>query len=907
VSDIEDSRAQAEATFVPSDPPRGGRVALYRLDGGSLPEAPGEPGRIGIVTDAAGTVREVPAILCRPERAAEYLISAPAHTGSARAWALAARKALELVAVGCIAPGLDADGAGAWRIAGIDGEDADWLHRLADAMPPAAYAATRDGRLPDPYRLLRAFLDAVADSWARSPAVTALLGEHALTAEHPIDAPEFARAAARLAHGRDRGYGPALVIEPRKRDVRMRAVMFDRSDPARLLTAAESGTGEADLRLALSHLAQASGWRRLLHFGRSKDGLTVLLDHDDLAYLFLRNGIGELRGLDIEVRVDIALENAIEPGPSLSLAIEGPETVGSLFSLDRLLGFRWKAALAGRELTAAELDRIADSHSPLVQVGDRWILIDEDMRAKLAHRLDAPAPLEALRAALTSTVDIDGDHVPVTSTGPLEALRERLRSSANDTTVPQPEALQGNLREYQLRGLNWLTGLAELGLGACLADDMGLGKTITLIAHHLHRQTDPATAGPALVVCPASLMANWAAEAARFAPGLTVRRFHGPGRTLDDLGPAEVVLTTYATMRLDAEALAAVPWSLVCADEAQHAKNPASATAKSLRGIKSGARVALTGTPVENNLTDLWSILDWATPGLLGSRESFRDSYGRAAEKGDPMAAARLGELVRPFMLRRLKTDPGIAPELPAKTLTDQHVRLSKDQVALYKRVVDETMAEIREAAGIERRGLVLALLTRLKQVCNHPAHYSRGTDPAKGRSGKLELVDELLDTILAEGEHALVFTQYTAMGDLLLRHLAKRGVNAEFLNGKTPVKKREAMVNAFQNGDTPVLLLSLKAAGVGLNLTRATHVIHYDRWWNPAAEDQATDRAYRIGQTRPVQVHRLICEGTLEERIAELLERKRELADAVVGSGEAALTELSDDQLLELVRLEER
>ncbi|WP_205326053.1 DEAD/DEAH box helicase [Glycomyces sp. YM15] len=899
--DVEDRLTQIEVAFAPSDPPRGGLVALYRLDGGPLPEAPGDPGRISVVTDATGAVSDVPAVKLRPERACEYLLTTPAHTGSARAWALAARKALELIASGCVAPGLDAGGAGAWRIAGIDGEDAEWLHRLADAMPPAAYAVAVNGRLPDPYRLLRAFLDAVADAWTRSPAVTALLGEHALTAAHPIEAPEFARGAARLANGRDRGFGPALAIDPSERNVRMRALLFDRADPA-VLRPPEPGD-EAELQVAFAHLAGETGWRRLRQFSRTADGLSTVLNHDDLAYLFLEDGLFDLRELGVEVRAD----TLVKTGPSLSLAIEGPEAEGGLFSLDRLLGFKWQAALGDRELTAAELDRIADSHSPLVQVGDRWILVDDAMRAKLARRLDAPAPLEALRAVLTGTVDVDGDQVPVTSSGPLQTLRERLHSNASDTTIPQPEALRGHLRDYQLRGLNWLTGLAELGLGACLADDMGLGKTITLLAHHLHRQNDPATAGPALVVCPASLMANWAAEAARFAPGLTVRRFHGPGRTLDDLGPAELVLTTYATMRLDAEAIAAVAWSLVCADEAQHAKNPASATAKALRGIKSGARVALTGTPVENNLTDLWSILDWTTPGLLGSREGFRAAYGRAAEKGDPETAARLGELVRPFMLRRLKTDPGIAPELPAKTLTDQHVRLSKDQVALYKRVVDDTMAEIRAAAGIERRGLVLALLTRLKQVCNHPAHYSGGTDPAKGKSGKLELVDELLDTILAEGEHTLVFTQYTAMGDLLLKHLGRRGVKAAFLSGKTPVKKREAMVNAFQNGETPVLLLSLKAAGVGLNLTRATHVIHYDRWWNPAAEDQATDRAYRIGQTRPVQVHRLICEGTLEERIAQLLEQKRELAEAVVGSGEAALTELSDDQLLELVRLEER
>ena len=310
---------------------------------------------------------------------------------------------------------------------------------------------------------------------------------------------------------------------------------------------------------------------------------------------------------------------------------------------------------------------------------------------------------------------------------------------------------------------------------------------------------------------------------------------------------------------------------------------------------------------MENNLTDLWSILDWTTPGLLGSQEGFRTSYGRAAERGDAETASRLGALVRPFMLRRLKTDPGIAPELPDKTITDQHVTLSKEQVALYKRVLDDTMAEIRDAAGIERRGLVLALLTRLKQVCNHPAQYSGSLDPSSARSGKLDLLDELLETIIAEGEHALVFTQYAQMGKLLAAHLAQRGIGAEFLYGQTTVKKREQMVADFQEGRTSVLLLSLKAAGVGLNLTRAAHVIHYDRWWNPAAEDQATDRAYRIGQTQAVQVHRLICEGTLEERIALLLEQKRGLAESVVGSGEAALTELTDEQLHDLVRLEER
>ncbi|WP_199041672.1 DEAD/DEAH box helicase [Glycomyces salinus] len=894
-----------EVTFVPSDPPRGGLVAFYRLDRGPLPEAPGDAGEVTVVAYASGRRKTVPALLCWPERAAEYLLSAEAATDSARAWALAARKALQLIATGAIAPGLDAEGAGAWRIAGLDGADAEWLRRLADAMPPAAYAATADRRMADPYRLLRAYLDAVADGWTRSPAVTALVGEHALSAEEPIDAPEFAAAAARLANGRDIGWGLALVIEPGTPTTRMRALMYDRADPARLVDHAEAGIDGGEFRRGLNALAGAARWRKLHQLSSWAADFAVDLDQDDLVYLLVDDGLADLADLGVEVRWDAEVDKDLR----VSLAVDGPEDTvdDSPFALDKLLSFQWRAALGDRELTEAELDAIADSHSPLVKVGDRWLLVDEALRSKLARRLDTPAPLEALRAALTGAVDIGGETVPVAVGGPLATLRDRLRDPDRSASVAQPAALDGELRDYQLRGLSWLSGLAEMRLGACLADDMGLGKTITLIAHHLRRQDDPATAGPTLVVCPASLMANWVAEINRFAPETAHRRFHGRDRTLDALGPGEIVVTTYATMRRDAEALGSVQWGLVCADEAQHAKNPAAVTAKALRAIKSGARVALTGTPVENNLTDLWSILDWTTPGLLGSLEGFRKSYGRRAELGDADTASRLGALVRPFMLRRLKTDPGIAPELPAKTVTDQHVTLSRDQVALYKRVVDETMAAIGAASGIERRGLVLALLTRLKQVCNHPAHYADADDPAAGKSGKLDLLDELLETIVAEDERALVFTQYAHMGRLLSAHLERSGIDTAFLHGKIPVKRREEMVARFQNGDIPVLLLSLKAAGVGLNLTRATHVIHYDRWWNPAAEEQATDRAYRIGQTRAVQVHRMVCEGTLEERIAALMERKRALAEAVVSSGEAALTELSDDQLAELVRLEER
>ncbi|KOG85613.1 helicase SNF2, partial [Streptomyces varsoviensis] len=443
--------------------------------------------------------------------------------------------------------------------------------------------------------------------------------------------------------------------------------------------------------------------------------------------------------------------------------------------------------------------------------------------------------------------------------------------AAGREPVRPPAALAATLRDYQARGLGWLARMTELGLGGCLADDMGLGKTITLIALHLHRQETPGSAGPTLVVCPTSLLGNWRREIERFAPGTPVRRFHGGSRSLAGLAGGEFVLTTYGTMRLDAGTLAGGDWGMVVADEAQHVKNPYSATARQLRTIGAKARVALTGTPVENNLSELWAILDWTTPGLLGPLA--RDVYKRQP-----------------------------------KTETDRAVALTKEQAGLYEAVVREMMAEVAAADGMRRRGLIVKLLTGLKQVCNHPAQYLKegpgdGTR-IEGRSGKVELLDELLDTMLAEGASVLVFTQYVQMARLLREHLAARGVGAQLLHGGTSVTRREEMVRRFQDGEVPVFLLSLKAAGTGLNLTRAGHVVHFDRWWNPAVEAQATDRAYRIGQTQPVQVHRLIAEGTVEDRIAGLLARKQALADAVLGSGEAALSELSDAELAELVEL---
>ncbi|MER6799936.1 DEAD/DEAH box helicase, partial [Amycolatopsis mediterranei] len=521
-------------------------------------------------------------------------------------------------------------------------------------------------------------------------------------------------------------------------------------------------------------------------------------------------------------------------------------------------------------------------------------------------------------------LELDGERVEFAAPPALGGLASRIRERADVLAAPPP-GLHATLRPYQQAGLSWLATMTGLGLGACLADDMGLGKTIQLIALHLHRRdlarsgalppsaksssADSAvepSGGPTLVLCPTSLLGNWEREFARFAPEIPVRRFHGGGRHLDDLAPDEVVLATYGVLRRDRETLSEVDWGLIAADEAQHVKNPLSATAKELRKVPAQAKVALTGTPVENRLTELWSIVDWTTPGLLGPLDRFRRTVARPIERDrDKAVTERLAATVRPFLLRRRKSDPDIAPELPPKTETDRFVPLTAEQTTLYEAVVRENLAEIRETQGIKRRGQVLQLLNELKQICNHPAQFLKEPHGAlTGRSGKLAAFEELLDVILDEGESVLVFSQYVQLCRLLERRLKDRGLPTELLSGERSPAKRQDMVDRFQAGEIPVFLLSLKAGGVGLNLTRATHVIHYDRWWNPAVEDQATDRAYRIGQDRPVQVHRLIAEGTLEERIAQVLEKKRGLAESIVGAGEDWITELSDDELADLVRL---
>ena len=649
------------------------------------------------------------------------------------------------------------------------------------------------------------------------------------------------------------------------------------------------------------------------------------------AYQFLKSYAWRFTdsGLGVILPPSLANREGWASRLGLSIKAETPKLkTNERLGLKSLLNFKWQLSIGGQTMTKAEFDRLVAKESPLVEINGEWVeLRESDIRsAKIffSQRKDEMTlSLEdALRLSTGDTQMIE--KLPVVNFeagGKLQELLNTLTNNRNLEPIPNPKDFQGELRPYQARGAGWLSFLEKWGLGACLADDMGLGKTIEFIAFLLHLKEQNSLENPVLLVCPTSVLGNWEREVKKFSPTLNVIVHHGDKRAKGNnfakvIQDKNLVITSYPLTFRDQKELQGVTWQGLVLDEAQNIKNPDAKQSKTIKNINASFKIALTGTPVENRLSELWSIMDFLNPGYLGQRLFFQRRFAIPIEKyGDTDSLKILRSLVQPFILRRLKTDKDIIQDLPEKQENIVFCPLTTEQATLYQKIVDDSLAKIDDAEGIQRRGMILALLVKLKQLCNHPVlieakvKNSKKSDIIKTQySGKLQRLTEMLDEVLAEGDRALIFTQFAEWGKVLQPYLEDY-FNREilFLYGSTSKNKREEMIDRFQNDPQapPIMILSLKAGGVGLNLTRANHVFHFDRWWNPAVENQATDRVFRIGQTRNVQVHKFVCTGTLEEKIHDLIESKKALAEQVVSAGEDWLTALDTDQLRNLLILD--
>jgi non-specific serine/threonine protein kinase len=650
------------------------------------------------------------------------------------------------------------------------------------------------------------------------------------------------------------------------------------------------------------------------------------------ALAFLRD-VPSLEQAGVVVRVPATWKAGRPPRPRVTAAIGSTAPAG--LGLETLLDFQMEVTLDGETLTAQEIRALLDGTDGLALLRGRWVEIDRERlcrtiekfrkvdRAAATHGLTFAEAMRMLAGADLAAGDGPGaedrEWAGVVAGPWLARTLQELRKPEALARIDPGADLHGALRPYQQVGLRWLHFLSSLGLGACLADDMGLGKTIEVLALLLvlkQQASAPAARRPSLLVAPASLLANWASEIARFAPGLAVIVAHPSAMPVDGLKSLsgtrlrgiDLVITSYGSART-LPWLGGTDWDLVIVDEAQAIKNPEAKQTRIVKTLRARARVALTGTPIENRLGDLWSIFDFINPGLLGSARQFTTFTRRLADRPHN-AYGPLRELVRPYLLRRLKTDRSVISDLPAKTEVNAFCLLSRRQAALYQQAVQDLRDRLARAEGMERRGVVLASLVRLKQICNHPSQWLGDGAWDAADSGKWARLAEIAEVIAARQEKALVFTQFRAITAPLAAHLGTVfGRPGLVLHGGTPVKARRELVARFQDEESvPFFVLSLKAGGSGLNLTAASHVIHFDRWWNPAVEDQATDRAFRIGQTRSVLVHKFVCRGTVEERIDEMIASKRGLAkDLLEGGADLLLTEMKDEQLLRLVALDVR
>lgn len=883
--------------------------------------------------DATGVVvDEVPAIACAPQTAADLLLGTTSTAGLSGDLVYlrhVARGIERWVRAGRVVPEVfraEGEWWTRWRLVGGEKQRA-WLAELAAAMPPAQRT---QGPAP---KVLADLLAELAD-----PIVRIVLGPDTSPATSPmlrslIDGRALDEGTHRVANLLEEWREtltvdePELVLrllEPDDEDIDDDDHGGDPSDALWRLEVCLRPEGEApqpvplgradpaQLRIAVRKLGDAmSAYPRLRDVPTDSRSLDLLLPTEVVTDL-VAHGAEVLRANGINLLLPRAWSIA---SPTLRLKVSAPAAVAankSTVGMKELVSYNWELALGDIVLSPKEMARLAKSKGDLVRLRGHWVQADHAALARAARYVAAHTATDATLGDLIGVLGGESPPVPVeeiTTRGWVGALLDSERKPAE---VAVPAGLNATLRPYQRRGLDWLAFMSDLGLGAVLADDMGLGKTVQVLALLAHERAE----NPTLLVCPMSVVGNWQREAERFVPDLRVLVHHGPGRLsgpalVEAAAAADLVVTTYALLAKDNEQFREMAWDRVVLDEAQHIKNSATAQSRAARAVPARHRLALTGTPVENRLEELRSILDFANTRMLGTPQGFRARFAVPIEREhDQAAAARLRTITAPFVLRRVKTDPTVITDLPEKFEMTVRANLTAEQATLYQAVVDDMLRQIDKSEGMSRKGAVLAALTRLKQVCNHPAHLlgdgSAVLRRGQHRSGKLGLVEDILDSVLADDEKALLFTQFREFGELVAPYFRERfGVDVPFLHGGVSKLRRDAMVTDFQaDGGPPLMLLSLKAGGTGLNLTAANHVVHLDRWWNPAVENQATDRAFRIGQRRDVQVRKLVCVGTVEERIDEMLTSKKELADIAVGSGENWITELGTDELRMLLRL---
>lgn len=877
-------------------------------------------------------------------------------------WAAAMRFAAGLVTRGQFLPGLSGSEdrlRARWQPV-ISGQDVARMHALAEAMPASARAiASGPGEGPPQLpaqAVLRQFVDSLVDALVRESASAKRAGPRDSIHDHWMHAlaqgegaiPGSGSELTALASQVQQWHRPIQIAvnapfrlcfrleEPGEEDTdswRVRYLLQGNRDPSLILPAVDAWNLKRNAASALgkdagavrehllSSLGQASGIYPPIESSlreRTPEGFSLTATG---AHEFLREAASTLEQSGFGVMLPSwwtrrgSLTRFKARANVKSPKLQG----GSGISLESIVQFRWELALGDETVSLSELTALARLKAPLVRLRGQWVEVNSaEIQAALAFLKKTSSETATLGDVFRMSLGAEAGALPfeldrVTATGWVSDLLAQLEGSVPFEELPQPEGLRGSLRPYQRRGYSWMQFLKRWGLGACLADDMGLGKTIQALAL-IQQGYEENGRSPVLLVCPTSVVGNWQKEASRFAPGLPVLVHHGVARHKGTAFEREarrhaIVLSSYSLLHRDIEVLSKVPWGGLILDEAQNIKNPDTKQARSARSLKSGWRVALTGTPVENNVGDLWSLMEFLNPGFLGPQTAFKKRFFipiQVYRDGD--AAERLRRITGPFILRRLKTDKSIIADLPDKLEMKVFCTLTKEQASLYAAVVKDAERAIEGAEGIERKGLVLATLSKLKQVCNHPAQFLKDNSSIPGRSGKLSRLTEMIEETLAAGDRSLIFTQFTEMGELIRRHLQESfGCEVLFLHGGSSKRQRDHMVERFSGEDGPALfLLSLKAGGTGLNLTRANHVFHFDRWWNPAVENQATDRAFRIGQTKDVQVHKFICAGTLEDKIDEMIERKKDVAGTVVGTGEGWLTELSNSELKNLFALRE-